>query len=293
MMKKSSIKVWIIGIILIVLLLMLSTKGMKDGISLNTNNNGISSLTSLSKLQKSYPDIEIPNFILDYEGELHIENIMGQLIQITSDDFAFKVTTFVDNNADPLGLYEEAGTDNKYNVNSSETNINFFRYRIDYEEYKNCTIINWCTEDRAYGVLIGKKLTEDGALELIDINKESLYAEQEKQEEIDTESSDTETYIIGNMFSIDLPKFKSDISMLDNNGTTSFYINKKLIFVILYNDYDIDSDAFSGQSELVVDNNIVIKYLSDNPFEVDTLAYNDYNTFVSTINNIKDSIVYQ
>ena len=71
------------------------------------------------------------------------------------------------------------------------------------------------------------------------------------------------------------------------------FIYKILAFVIIYNDYDIDSDTFSGQSETLLNDGIILKYRSNNPFDQSHIDYDNYNNFIKTIDSIKQTIVFK
>lgn len=274
---------WTIIVILAVMLslgLYFVTQGGKP--KTNTSIKYYDSLEDAEKTLSFEPDI--PEYVKNHD-ELQIRVNMGQILELGESTFVFKAASYVDVNADPLGLYEKADTDNKYIVENSNTNISYFRYRQGYSGYETCTIINWCTADVAYGMLINGNKSIDETLEIIGLTKDKL---RDIDEISDNTKSITNTneYSLDNKYIIKLPEFKSDVTQIDNNGYTAFYFNKKLVFVVLYNDLDIDTKAFDGQSEAIIGNGIVIKYLTENPFKTSDDAYYDYNNFINTIDNI-------
>lgn len=241
------------------------------------------SLEDAEKTLSFEPDI--PEYVRNHD-ELQIRVNMGQILELGGSTFVFKAASYVDVNADPLGLYEKADTDNKYTVENSNTNIDYFRYRQGYSGYETCTIINWCTDEVAYGMLINGNKSVDETLEIIGLTKDELRDIEEEISDNTKSITNTNEYNLDNKYIINLPEFKSDVTQIDNNGYTAFYFNKKLVFVVLYNDLDIDTKAFDGQSEAIIGNGIVIKYLTENPFETSDDAYYDYNNFINTIDNI-------
>ena len=288
--KSSHIVFYMIASIITFILIILYLGSFFNGIKTN-GNKGIKYYESLDELvTKTALDIEIPSYVSDND-DLKIQSVMGQLIQIHNDTFVLKVAPFVDNNADPLGLYEKSNVDNKYKVDNGD--INYFRYRSGYSVYPNSIIINWCTDSTAYGIMIEQYINEDEALGIVGLSKEDIekYIELKEQHNIEADYR-TEVYELDTMCSLELPKFKTDITVIDGNGIKSIYIDKKLIIVIIYNKADIENNTYGEQSEVIIDENIVIRYLSENPFEIGTLAYNDYNNFVSTIEDIKNSVIY-
>lgn len=299
MKNKLSIKIYIIAFILCSMVCLLFIGSFKSGMCIQSNN-GIRKYNSLTDLMnKTSLNIELPNYVVQQskEEDLTIESIMGQVVQIYGSSFAFKAATFVNNNADPLGLYEKAETDSKYSVetteNENKNSIKFFRYRLGYEEYSHCTLINWCTDETAYGLMISNIITEDEAIEIIGIEKERLteYIEKTEQESESTENKVSlgNEYTISDNFKVTLPKFNSELNMVETENSTLFYIEDKLVFVFVYGE---DDGAFNGQSERKIINGLVLKYLSDNPFNNESDGFNDYNLFIDTIDDIIDSIVY-
>jgi hypothetical protein len=296
-MKRDNKRKAVIIVIatLIVICGLLALIGYSSGINGESSNNKNIKTYDSSSIDKAVSSfsfkIDIPD-IVRQEQDLEIRNIMGQIIEIGDENLVFKAASFVDNNADPLGLYDEAEIQNEYNVVSDNTDITFFKFRLNYEDYENCTLINWCTNETAYGLMLGYVITEDEALNILGIDREWLtdISIEEVEEEVTTENTDE--YNLNNKLSIQLPEFSSEIQQIDMDGYTIFYMDKTMVFVVIYNDYDIDNDAFSGQSEYVVDNKTVIKYLSENPFDQGTNAYNDYDLFIGTIDNIAQTIIY-
>lgn len=308
-MKKvgNKTKIYIIFAILLVLITLLSINGATSGMTGSSNSSGIKSYKSIDDmLDNTGFDVSIPNIVYNYSGEyIKIASTMGQVIEISSKDFSFKASPLVSYNVDILGMYDDCKEDKKYTVDKKDSRIKFFRYRLGYPGYEHCTIIDWCSDTTTYGLLIGKVLTRSEILELAELTEEeltettteeilALESENEyfKKDELNIEF-EYKTYEIGNKFSIDLPIFASEINIIDEDGIARFYIDKILAFVIIYNDYDIDSNAFSGQSETLLTDGIILKYRSDNPFDQSHIDYDNYNNFIKTIDSIKQTIVFK
>lgn len=177
-MNKKQLAIWVVALILTGLLTVLTAEAYKSGMITNSSKvkteeyNSIDKLLSLTDME-----IELPEFIKQ-EKHLKIEDKLGAIIQISNENFVLKIADFVDVMADPLALYESSGIDNRYNFESENTNIKFFRYRAEYKEYKNCTIVNWSTDNTTYGLMIGDKITEEDALSLIGLSREDLTKEK-------------------------------------------------------------------------------------------------------------------
>jgi hypothetical protein len=280
--KSKGYLVVILVVIIAILIFILVAAGHSD-------NNSYKTYDSLELLKKNIDmDIEIPDAVSS-QSDLDIRSIMGEIVEISNNDIEFKAMYFVDNNADPLGIYDEYEVDNKYIVNSDETEINYFRYRTDSSQ---TTLINWCTSEIAYGLTINKQIAEPEALEMIDLTStklEPINTEKDVEEVINYEY---EEYLVGDNIKLKLPILNSDIKQIDLDGYTIFYLDKKIVFVVLYNDYDIDTNAFDNQSEIELDNGIVLKYLTENPFDSDSTAYSDYEIFIDAIDDISKSVEY-
>jgi hypothetical protein len=339
--KKSSFgtKLTIIFVILLVLIVMLYVKNYTSGIATASGESKYS--TSKTTGQKSYSSIEslqskynllLPEIITSFKNEddsLSIETTMNQIIEIDSSQFVVKVMTFVNNNADPLALYDSSPVDNMYTVSNNENGINFFRYRTGYTQYEHCTLINYCTESRAYGILLGTIIAEEEALNYLGISQESLVSttkEANDEAYYNSESSDglsnsSGTEIVTasgdepdiqamlevdyieddeyryytiqtdeNIIQLKIPNVASEIQSIKTNSFSSFYLNGTCIFTIFYDDKYSDYECKENHSIIEVDTNKFIDYLEVNPFEVDTDAYNDYNTIINTIIDVENNI---
>ena len=177
-MNKKQLAIWVVALILTGLLTVLTVEAYKSGMITNSSKVKTEEYNSIDKLLSSTDmEIELPEFIKQ-EKHLKIEDKLGAIIQISNENFVLKIADFVDVMADPLALYESSGIDNRYNFESENTNIKFFRYRAEYKEYKNCTIINWSTDNTTYGLMIGDKITEEDALSLIGLSREYLTKEK-------------------------------------------------------------------------------------------------------------------
>lgn len=309
--KGTSAKLYVIALILFVLITLLAIGGATGGITGSSNSNveGTKSYSSISDLiEHTTFSMYIPNEIYNYNGKIiNAQSFIGQVIEIDTEDFVFKASSPIASyNADILGLYDNTKDDYMFFVNSENTPIKFIRYRLNYPSYEHCTIIDWCTDETTHGLIAGSIMSENDVLALFGIDKASLTETNQSEivklengestlsdNDIDISNIEYDTYTIGDIFTVDIPKFTSGVNVLDENGVAKFYVDKKLVFVIIYNDYDIETDAFSGQSEKVLADGIVLKYKSENPFDQGHVDYENYNRFLKTIDNIKETIVFK
>ena len=250
----------------------------------------LKSYDDIEKLVSSVTfDIVVPEYIYEYskDNEVNAESVMGQIIQINCQDFAFKASYFVDNNADILGLYGKSEVDKKYNVSSNDKGIKYFRYRTGYKDFPHTTLINWNTDETTHGIMLANIVSEDEALELLSISRDKLadassIDNSNTQTEVE-ESILTETYTVGDNIQISLPKFSNNVSMVDNGVYASFYVDNSLLFIFEYTGKDSGIEA---SNSVYTNENMCIKYMNDTDEN-----NNDYNLFKSNIIEIKDSII--
>lgn len=295
--KSSHIGVWLMIAIIAVISYIAFMGALKDGVTLNSNNkNGISNIESIEELQdKVYFTLDIPSFVTETDEELNIKIIAGQVVSINTTTFVFKASSFVDIGADILGLYEESKIDEAYNVNDS--NIIYFKYRQGYKDYPNCTIINWCTNETSYGLMIEDDISLDRALEIIgiDSNNISAYnkANVENESTVTYNTDDFIEYIIDNQLIIKLPQFKGNVTHVDTAGVSAFFSGDTLLFLVVYNEKDIQEGTYSEQSVIDVSDNIKIYYSDNNTYDKGSDAYDDYELMLLTIDDIGKTIVYK
>lgn len=295
--KSSHIGVWLMIAIIAVISYIAFMGALKDGVTLNSDNkNGVNNIESIEELQdKVYFTLDIPSFVAETDEELNIKVIAGQVVSINTTYFVLKASSFVDVEADILGLYEESEIDEAYNVDNS--NIIYFEYRQRYKDYPNCTIINWCTNETSYGLMIEDNISLDRALEIIgiDSNNISVYNETNAENEstVSYNTDDFIEYIIEDQLIIKLPQFKGNVTHVDTAGVSAFFSGDTLLFLVVYNEKDIQEGTYSEQSVIDVSDNIKIYYSSNNTYDKGSDAYNDYELMLLTIDDIGKTIVYK
>lgn len=307
---KHSSRVYIVGAILLALITMLAIVGASSGMIGSSNHSqDIEKYSSIDELiQHTDFKLSIPNFVYNYRGKIfNISSTMGQIVEMDTNNFVYKASPLVSYNADILGLYEHTDNDHMYTIKNNADDIKFFRYRLNYPNYEHCTIVNWCTSKTTQGIIIGKVMNPEEIIKTFNIDKESMKETSQKEIyelENSVVSSDIKgekvtnnliykRYNVGNKFSIELPEFNSSVNVIDEDGLFMFYLDKKLVLVIIYNDYDIDTNSFSGQSELKLADGVVMRYRSKNPFDKSHVDYVNYNNFIKTIDYIKGTIIYK
>ena len=307
--RKVGTRVFVIGAVLLILITLLTISGATSGMtgSSNSSYDGIKEYRSIKELVENTPfSVNMPNFVYEYDGKIiNATSTMGQVIEVDTGNFVFKASQLISYNADILGMYEDTEKDYMYTVDNNDSGIKFIRYRLEYPDYEHCTIINWCTDTSTQGLIFGNILTEDEILDIFGIDKEQLHETSREEiaategNEIDTVEETAETdieydkYTLGNKVTVEIPKFASSINVIDENGIAMFYVDKVLTFVIIYNDYDIQTDAFSGQEEVELTNGVVLKYRAENPFDHNHIDYDNYENFLGNIEHIKQTIILE
>lgn len=284
-LKFSTVILLVLLLISIVFIVLVETGAFKIS---KSNNKTVKYNTLNEAISKVNFNVQLPNMITnDVNAEYRVTN--GSFLEIGSETFVLKASKLVDFNADPLALYEKTTEDYKYTVENS--NISYFRYRLNYPEFENCTIMNWVQGDTAYGIILSSIYKEEELLNILGITKDNIKVFN--TENIDKTDITYNRTLIANKFTVDIPKFTTEFKTVDLDGKTICYIDNTKVFIFIYNDYDIDTDTFGGQSEIIIDDKMVLRYLSENPFENGSSAYNDYNIFIDTVNDIVNSIKYQ
>ena len=295
--KSSHIGVWLMIALIAVISYIAFMGALKDGVTLNSDNkNGVNNIESIEELQdKVYFTLDIPSFVAETDEELNIKVIAGQVVSINTTTFVLKASSFVDVEADILGLYEESKIDKTYNVNDS--NIIYFEYRQGYKDYPNCTIINWCTNETSYGLMIEDNISLDKALEIIGVDSYNIstYIKTniENESTVSYNTDDFIEYIIEDQLIIKLPQFKGNVTHVDTAGVSAFFSGDTLLFLVVYNEKDIQEGTYSEQSVIDVSDDIKIYYNSNNTYDQGSDAYDDYELMLSTIDNIGKTIMYK
>ena len=126
--------------------------------------------TALSSLGYA---VDIPEYI-ENQKDVQAQVIAGKMLQLNNDSFVLKATMFVDEEADPLGLYGESKIDNSYKLDNDSSGVVYFRYRSGYSDYPESKFINWVKDGVAYGIMTSTDITEKDAVEMLGIENITL-----------------------------------------------------------------------------------------------------------------------
>lgn len=302
--KSTNYKVWIVAAILAVASCIAFIGATKNGITLDSNNaKGIKTYSSISEMQSDINlNIRLSDYILNNCNNISIESVSGQMItiygEINSTAFVLKTAAFVDKGADTLGLYEDSQIQVAYNTVNSD--INYVVYRQGYIEYPNCTIINWCTNETAYGMMIESLLDESSILEIIGIQDNNIVKAESAVQ--DNKNSDTstnynveyfDTYNVFGKYFIKLPEFNTEVTHIDTAEASAFFAGDTLLFIVTFDETDSIKNEYSEYSRLSVNDRVAVYYLDINTYDPDTIAYNDYDIMLNTIDSICSTIVME
>ena len=72
-----------------------------------------------------------------------------------------------------------------------------------------------------------------------------------------------------------------------------FSMDDKMVFVVIYDNINDHAKDFEGQGEIVSDKGVIIRYIQENPFEVGSDSYKNYEIFLKTIAEVSKSIDYK
>ena len=297
--KKGVSKLFIIALILCALAVGLMFLSYNNGINISGGSKNIKEYKSISELESNPPfELKLPSFVKD-EEEMKIKCTMGSMLEIDTRAYILKAATFVDNNADPLALYDKAKEDVKFTVNNSD--ITYLRVRTGYKEYENCTLINWVDGEIAYGLIWADKAELADILITLNINESDLekYTDSSSSDSDTTSDEDNTSDIkfdnitVGDM-SLSVPHFEtSELTYADLKDMLLFSMDDKMVFVVIYDNINDHVKDFEGQGEIVSDKGVIIRYIKENPFEVGSDSYKNYEIFLKTIAEVSKSIDYK
>ena len=276
----------IITIIVCLLIFLLVSLGLKNAFNININQytNNFNSIPEL--INSTSFNLDIPEFIYK-ENNLDINSILGQIINISNEEIEFKASIWVDNSADPLGIYDKALNERMFRA--SELGITFLKYRED----DKSTVINWVKQGTSYGCKFNKKLKLEEALDLldIDISKLEVYNEEKNEQEVKVDDAD-------NTVVIDEANIKYTLYYCGDKLTTQnitndsklYFINNKLALIVCYNNPNKYLEKYKDKVEYEEFNGVYFIYIKENPFNTSDEGFNDYKAFLDTIDDMLDSI---
>lgn len=199
-------RLFIIAATLLIALIII-VKIADSGVLVN-KHTGETKYNSLDELKASVDfDFYVPEVITNSKIKSYT-NEFGLVAYIQCSDKAFKVSQFNSYDVDNLNLYEESTVDNYYKVtNENSHNIRYVRYRQEYDNDNNITILTWFTDKLEYSMIVYEPagLTEmlnkaeisdiefevttiDTMNSTIKINKEETSNKSETAEDESTES---------------------------------------------------------------------------------------------------------
>ena len=310
-------RILIVISVLIVLVGLLYTSGIKSGMQIGISNKPVHEYSSISDLQDSVNfNFQIPSAV----GNGRIKklcNYMNNIIEIDTDEINFRAAKFIAYDIDLGGNYSDYTIDNEYSNDEQEIWVRFRSGNMENTD-DTASIVNLKIQDIAYTIKIYSQVTEDEALGIIGINKEGLVesnkltdsgdnddkvndTDSEDIESDDTEPDDTGNNLYENISPDDIrykqyeskdmqvtmmiPDIGDRLTVVYNNNILSFMVANKTVFIIEYNKDGYSDADISNQNTLKLDNNHLLRYVN-NPFESGTQDSNDYTYLINGIDTL-------
>lgn len=170
--KKHNKPYFVIGVLLVTVALLCFTKSHSSGLYMKASGDNYKTEDNLDNIKKRVSfEVDIPEYIKNLDNKnLQCEILMRQIVTANTDKYVLKIMKYVADDADPLALYENSKTDKKYSIKQKDSKIHYFRYRQGYDKFPSCTLINWNTDETAYGFMIEDNMSEADALEMLNID---------------------------------------------------------------------------------------------------------------------------
>lgn len=281
--NNSKVIIGIIVTIISLLMIVLILGSFKSGY--NQKGNMLGEYKTLQSLKDATAfELNFPSLLYD-EEDLKITSVMGQIVEVSNEKIVFKASVWVDNNADPLGIYEKFNIDEKYDIIDSDLGFTYFRYRSS-----DITILNWVQNDTAYGLKINSLLSVEEAIDIIGITNENLII-HENNENTTEDNSNNEYYTEEiHDANVKFTLFLNNIDKVVIPTEANYYsIYGKNILVVVYNNPNKYIESLDN-CEYKLFNGVYFFYDKNNPFNVNDTGYNEYNLFLETLNKTLNSI---
>lgn len=252
----------------------------------------VSSCKSIADMQNSLGySFSVP-YIVSHCENCDIKCYMGQIGEVSTDEFIFRVGKTVGTNADISGDYSEYSIEKYY---KSEDNEFLFRYRSN---GKGICLINMSYRGIEYSIKFYNCDNEEEAFKEFGINYENLIEIEKDTEDtsdsinegnqINDESSNASELferISNDEMGIEflVAKTLNSVKEAYSGDELALLLDNKLIFVIKYSS-ETNTDC-SGYSVYQLKDGYLIECISKNPFnkEEQPGLYQDYITIMDNI----------
>ena len=299
-------KLTVIICIICVLAVGLMGKAYIDGANTNQVNtvNPMSEFKTIADLQNSVAfRFQVPSVVAE-ANNISMYNYMNTMVEIQSDELTFRAAEFIGDKADVSGDYNVYPTDITYIDGSETTEV---RYRTNNTK----TIINITSGGIAYSISFNSYLDEITAFDKLDIDlsslkvkqKEEVENTQDKKEETDVKNNDnnvaenntTDEELTFKLYKVDntsisfmLPNITNEIKTVYADNQLAVMLGGKLVFVVEYTENKTNTE-YNGYVVSRLDDNYILRYAVNNPFEKDTQIYEDYYTIIENMNTVIDT----
>lgn len=287
-MKTSLKKVIIAGVIILTAAYCIMAVTMGNAAQ-NVNNTNQVESDSLSKIKKTVPyEFDIPEFLLS-EDDVKYSSFNNSIVTMQNSYFTFKVADVQGLNirlAEP-DIEPDVRKTYTYDTDSEIKNVSYSIYDSD-------ILVNWYTDELSYGLYLVNYDAENGLSVLLDaigINSEYLV----ESEDDTSESEETREFTFDELgISIEIPW--TDLSIITSTESIkSGYSNDRAIFIIgnkvgLVIEQTATMEDSNNEAFICVEmGGYTLEYLSNNPYEKDSIEYNYYNEIIDNIDDIVTS----
>lgn len=299
-------KLTVILCIICVLAVGLMGKSYIDGANTNkvSTVNPMSEYKTIAELQNSVAfKFQVPEIVAN-STNMSMYNYMNTMVEIQSDELTFRAAEFIGDGADVSGDYNHYPVDVTY---IDETGTTEVRYRTDNIK----TLVNITSGNIAYSISFKTYLDEITVFDKLDVDlsilkvKQKVEVEETQKEETNTEvetennntvendsSNDELTFklykVENTSISFMLPNITNEVKTVYADNQLAVMLGGKLVFVIESIEADTNTE-YNGYVVTKLENNYILRYAVNNPFEKDTQIYRDYYTIIENMQTVVDT----
>lgn len=247
-------------------------------------------------LESNHFSLNIPRYVKNYKKDklniTYTDNGYTKEILIYSNEFVFKASPYIADDADVLNLYDnKAVIDNEYST-EEKSNILYYRFRQQCKDYENCTVLNWTTSNTMYGLIIDKKIDNDKAKDIVEIDNNTKLKpiiRNKTKKNFDEDSVFKRVTLKSDKYTISaiMPILSSNYTLEDLDNILIITYGKRNILAITDNKKEVDKLKLKYKN---IDNkHYAVMYGLDNIDSNDEYA-NDYDTILKNLDVICDTI---
>ena len=283
---KTAIKLIVLAICLVFLIptFLMYSNTKEDSIS--KKYDSIEDALSISSLE-----INIPENI-KFDDSVEVSSYLNKMIHIKDSTSELKIDSWIDNNADPLGVYTDMDYTVRYSVDTDNIlGISFLKIRKDNEN----TIINWVANRVSYGYKTQKNLSLEDALKILSLSEEHLcdYIDVNTLENKNAEKQDNGEYTYFEEYRLryKVEYNKDNLMVMDTMGKIKmYYVDNTLALVVVGDEWESYIGIFGDKTLYTSVNGLYFIYNDISKVDTGDNVTDNYLEFLSTIGDILDSI---